>query len=772
MNFLPISKSLLLLALVVVLTVQARLTLAGSLFDSGNWQPIASTAPATTLKCRYIFINKSIQQSVIGLYSRIFQSSSGSKPELNHVYFKYYADDCLNSEHIINEIEKVGEDFVLFGLDLSSNQLNDTLLEHVLNKNPVLRYNINLIKYLNLSDNNLSKLNSAGKSVMQRNQQPNELDEELNYLNEYYLKPDEEFYLLNRFFNLEVLILDRNPELAFNMRNVLQIFQKLRVLSLNKCQLGDRSASQIGSVNHRQLDLFYLGLSANKLDENKLRAYFEATDNQTLTVDILDLSNNKFTVCEEIFRPGKTRRVNKLDLEHNLVKDFNINTLKNMIGFISEINLRFNFIKNTNIDNFKLASSQSNSKISIKLEGNPLVCDCDSQWLMDLADLLAFNSQQNKPLADVASSSQSTIIHNKQAQTFLSRKKASKNLALLDSSSIKLVYRRNINYDSQSVNDKSSNYEIKAEEIVDNENVEFVDQFRPKREIEEISPHFSLDNDPNLSAPYYMPPRQKRVRFGQSPPSYPSLIGVAVNIIDMDTLTCSFIDTQNFDWTKKQVNESVDATNSDYDLMESVDYSIISETRQNVNANSVRYVTRLIGEANATDFVCAYADHCKPSECDCCVFQHCHCRSICPAECKCYYDAGKMQNIIDCSMRGLGEMPSTENPIESATDIRLNGNGLATVKPHTFFGFGSVKFLYLQENKIVSLGKEAFEDLKYTLKLLNLANNNLEFVDFGEFSNFSDLEVIVLSRNPLKHIDQYLSVLNPNSLPSFKVNCT
>jgi hypothetical protein len=431
--------------------------------------------------------------------------------------------------------------------------------------------------------------------------------------------------------------------------------------------------------------------------------------------------------------------------------------------------------------------------VAVKLEGNPLVCDCESKWLIDLVDLFAYDKQleESSPL----SKSQPQPPPPPPTQTFLSRKKASKNLARLldyDSSSIKLVYRRNLNYEQQSTRDKTSNYEIKAERVnADLENVEFKDSVERqrhhgaswqrrwplpvrKRAIEEISPHFSLDSDPNLSAPYQMPPRQKRIRFGVTKPAFPYLNGLAVVVSDLDLVTCRFIDTQSFDDTNNRRLASDNSNRSsvefiEYDMMDSVDYSIAGG--QNVNANTVRYrPPQPLMASEANEFVCEYADHCRPaSECDCCVFLHCHCRSVCPAECKCYYDAARSQNIIDCSARGLADMPSTENPIESATDIRLSGNALTTVRPHTFFGFGSVRFLYMQDNRIGAVGREAFEDLRYTLKLLNLANNALEFIDLGEVANFVELEVVVLSRNPLKLIDQYASVLSRSSLPNLKV---
>lgn len=166
--------------------------------------------------------------------------------------------------------------------------------------------------------------------------------------------------------------------------------------------------------------------------------------------------------------------------------------------------------------------------------------------------------------------------------------------------------------------------------------------------------------------------------------------------------------------------------------------------------------------------MCQYEDHCRVEQhdCDCCVFQHCHCRSICPSKCRCYFDSSLSQNIIDCSQSNLIDVPS-EQPIESATDMRLNSNNLKMLKAYAFFGYGSIKYLYLQDNQISALHRNALDDLKPTLRLVNLANNHLDYLHGDEFRGFSELEVIVLSNNPLKQIES-IGFLTTESLPKLK----
>jgi len=89
-------------------------------------------------------------------------------------------------------------------------------------------------------------------------------------------------------------------------------------------------------------------------------------------------------------------------------------------------------------------------------------------------------------------------------------------------------------------------------------------------------------------------------------------------------------------------------------------------------------------------------------------------------------------------------------------------------KAYSFFGYGSIKYLYLQDNQISALNRNAFDDLKTTLRLVNLANNRLDYLHGDEFKGFTELEVIVLSNNPLKQIET-LTFLATDSLPKLKV---
>lgn len=100
--------------------------------------------------------------------------------------------------------------------------------------------------------------------------------------------------------------------------------------------------------------------------------------------------------------------------------------------------------------------------------------------------------------------------------------------------------------------------------------------------------------------------------------------------------------------------------------------------------------------------------------------------------------------------------------------MRLNANNLKLLKAYSFFGYGSIKYLYLQDNQIAALSRNSFDDLKATLRMVNLANNRIDYVHGDEFRGYSDLEVIVLSGNPIKNVET-VSFIGTLSLPKLKL---
>ncbi len=187
--------------------------------------------------------------------------------------------------------------------------------------------------------------------------------------------------------------------------------------------------------------------------------------------------------------------------------------------------------------------------------------------------------------------------------------------------------------------------------------------------------------------------------------------------------------------------------------------------KQNFYVKEIKYQEKFIVDSEYEDYMCPYEDHCIESDCNCCVFKHCYCRSICPRQCRCYFDTNLKQNVIDCSSLGLTDVPLEKS--ESATDMRLSANSFKFLKSHAFFGFVQLKFLYLQDNQISYIAADSFEDLKGSLQMINLAGNSLEFLSGNEFSGLNNLEVLILNENPLKTIEN-VQFIDSSNLPSLK----
>lgn len=212
------------------------------------------TSSNKILKCKYILIEKTYyakQQATlvdennstsIGLmYLKQFNFGTGKIELLKSHLFRWHLDNCLNKS-ILDRIDVVNNQFrsnadssgggggvadkvfSLFGVDLSANDLSDAELETIFNVNPIFKYNLNLIRYLNLAGNALTRVSSSATNRF------NEFDE-FSYLNDGpILKPNQTGYLLATFFNLDTLILDDNPQLSLNIPDLMAVLPKLKVL--------------------------------------------------------------------------------------------------------------------------------------------------------------------------------------------------------------------------------------------------------------------------------------------------------------------------------------------------------------------------------------------------------------------------------------------------------------------------------------------------------------------------------------------------------------
>lgn len=575
------------------------------------------------ITCKYYLIEYASFNRLISSSNYIYKlyHFESRHVRINEAYFRIIHNEfCLNKTSI-DQVRALllSTNSFIFGIDLGNNNLNKHGFDFIMEYHEDELRNI---RYLNLNSNNITSISN------------------------------------HMFPNLESLILDRNlylEDLNFN---------KLKLISLNKCNLNEKTNLTIKLVKNQTL--VYLGLAENKLTDmtsaTEVNAFSLFDCLVSLNIDLFDLSFNRFHKLTTVkYLLARINSIKKINLEKNLFSLFNINEIlvdkQNQQFKSTEINLKFNFIRNTSLVYFR--STKINPKITIKLYGNPLVCDCNSMWLLDEMHLL-----NNKT---------------------------------------RLISRR---------------------------------------EIEEISSHHNLDG---LNFGFH---RQKRIKSQHNKQSNRSI----VQINDLELLKCNFIDVQNYDSHSQYDN---DEFNFDLELK-----------KQNILVKSIKYREKYISMSSHEDFMCYYEDHCRASECDCCVFKHCHCRSICPRQCRCYFDSTLMQNIIDCSSLNLIDVPNT--PIETATDMRLNSNTLKMLNSHTFFGFGQLKYLYLQNNQISFIAPDSFEDLKYSLKLLNLAENKLTYLNGDEFYGLNELAILVLNGNPLKDIDN-INFIDSSHLPSLRL---
>ncbi len=527
-----------------------------------------------------------------------------------------------------------------------------------------------------MSNNNLS--NDLFQFVI-RNHESEEIDMKLirylNLKNNHNISSDQ-FVLFN---NLEALILDKNYQIVnSNEDQTVHVSNKLRILSLNKCGLNKLSLKNTSTTS-----LVYLGLAENRLTDmtstNEYNTFNLFNNLISYNVEHLDFSFNRFHKLSTIkYLLNKLTHLKKLNFEKNLFSLFDTNEIVHTVDSFKkyssvEINLRFNFIRNTSIAYYKFYNRTNYSrKVSVKLAGNPLVCDCNSLWLLD--------------------------------------------------------------------------------EL--NKTIKYQQDLVKKREIEVISKHHNLDDSNTFMQ------RSKRIKLKEHQHQQQQrrllFSSNIIQINDLDQMKCNFIDVQNY-------NEN-DLLPFSYDNKE-LNFDLELQ-KQNIEVKSIKYKEKLISSSTLDDYFCAYEDHCRAGDCDCCVFKHCHCRSICPRLCRCYFDSSLMQNVIDCSALNLIDVPS-QSPIESATDMRLNSNTLKMLNSHSFFGFGQVKYLYLQNNQISFIAADSFEDLKYSLKLLNLADNKLSYLNGDEFYGLNELTILVLNSNPLKDIDN-INFIGVNHLPSLR----
>ena len=143
--------------------------------------------------------------------------------------------------------------------------------------------------------------------------------------------------------------------------------------------------------------------------------------------------------------------------------------------------------------------------------------------------------------------------------------------------------------------------------------------------------------------------------------------------------------------------------------------------------------------------LCHYTEHCF-SLCRCCTFLACDCRMKCPDPCSCYHDQAWSLNMIQCSARGLTDVPR-EIPMDS-TVVFLDGNNLGLLGPEVFLGRNKVSTVHLNHSRITGISNGSLAGLN-SLKVLFLNHNQIRELSGEEFLDVQELEVLHLHHNLL-----------------------
>ncbi|KAK2859218.1 hypothetical protein Q5P01_003838 [Channa striata] len=143
----------------------------------------------------------------------------------------------------------------------------------------------------------------------------------------------------------------------------------------------------------------------------------------------------------------------------------------------------------------------------------------------------------------------------------------------------------------------------------------------------------------------------------------------------------------------------------------------------------------------------------------------------CPGRCRC--EADGLLHRVDCSDRGLLEIPSNLSVFTSYLDLSMNnltvlssgglsnlhfleelrlaGNDLLLIPRGAFTGLYNLKVLMLQNNQLQSVPAEAFKNL-HNLQSLRLDANHISTVPTGCFSGMRSLRHLWLDDNSLVEV--------------------
>ncbi|XP_019509870.1 PREDICTED: leucine-rich repeat and transmembrane domain-containing protein 1 [Hipposideros armiger] len=121
----------------------------------------------------------------------------------------------------------------------------------------------------------------------------------------------------------------------------------------------------------------------------------------------------------------------------------------------------------------------------------------------------------------------------------------------------------------------------------------------------------------------------------------------------------------------------------------------------------------------------------------------------CPEKCRCHSPS----NSVDCSQRGLTEIPSGLPP--QTLTLHLQDNQIHQLPAFAFRSVPQLITLNLGNNSLLNLAPGAFHGLRH-LQVLNLTQNSLHFMESRLFHSLPQLRELDLSSNNISHLPRSL----------------
>ena len=119
----------------------------------------------------------------------------------------------------------------------------------------------------------------------------------------------------------------------------------------------------------------------------------------------------------------------------------------------------------------------------------------------------------------------------------------------------------------------------------------------------------------------------------------------------------------------------------------------------------------------------------------------------CPGTCQCTYRPDNTVELVDCSSKGLKEIPSLPS---SASEIYLQNNTISDIRRASFRHLGTLRILDLSQNKLERVRNETFQGLSRLVSLslrVNLLHYTPGTFETRAFNALTSLESLHLEGN-------------------------